>query len=330
MIVSQIGYTYLSNEAPATRDALINALDALITYSPESSTFVTAACWMDDVKKRGIYQFSDWHFINVPICDDTNNTLCESISTADIFAGKDNVVWAVNEAVSTIKSKYAGGFERGFALRNLIHLVGDIHQPLHCVNRFAPETPRGDAGGNLFYIQNYQTATNLHALWDSGIGLLDNNITRPLSASHKLYIETMANQIIAQLNTSQIANGTNITAWVMEGVNLSDQYVYDLPFRSYPSAEYVAAAQPVVLHQIGVAGYRLAQLLKEIVLCSAPLNNCPTSTVTPTPPVIETENYYGYAVGSAAVAAALIVVIGVLLYQHRRVHRAYSRVRDTS
>lgn len=36
----------------------------------------------------------------------------------------DNIVWAINDAIATIRSKNAGGFERGFAMRNLIHLVG--------------------------------------------------------------------------------------------------------------------------------------------------------------------------------------------------------------
>ena len=83
-------------------------------------------------------------------------------------------------AMSTIKGSSALGFERGFALRNLLHLVGnhfspsfssisssplyspvfltlntgDLHQPLHSVARFSPQTPNGDQGGNLFPVAN--------------------------------------------------------------------------------------------------------------------------------------------------------------------------------
>jgi len=336
MLVSQISYNYLSAEASsATNTAVQNALNALITYYADSSTYVTSACWMDDLKKRGIYQFSDWHFINLPICED-NNTLCESISSTDMLAGTDNIVWALNNAITTVTSKYAGGFERGFAFRNLMHLVGDLHQPLHCVQRFATETPLGDAGGNTFRIQNFETATNLHALWDAGVGLLDNSLTRPLSNGNQTYIESMANEIMAQLNTSEIIVGTNISVWALEGINVSIQYVYTLPYNSYPSDEYIQTAQPIVMHQLGVAGYRLAQLLKQIVLCNPTANNCPVfnSTIIPDTKIVFVptgEDLLPYGAAAIVLAAALfvsLIIIAVLLYKRRASMLYYSKKQD--
>lgn len=51
--------------------------------------------------------------------------------------------------------------------RFLVHLVGDIHQPLHTVSLWDNQFPKGDQGGNLFAI-SFQNISNLHALWDSG------------------------------------------------------------------------------------------------------------------------------------------------------------------
>jgi hypothetical protein len=56
---------------------------------------------------------------------------------------------------------------RSFALRLLIHYVGDIHQPLHSVSGVSDHYDHGDAGGNYESIPSINGAGNLHAVWDS-------------------------------------------------------------------------------------------------------------------------------------------------------------------
>jgi hypothetical protein len=56
---------------------------------------------------------------------------------------------------------------RSFALRLIIHLVGDIHQPLHCSNRVTKESPTGDKGGNDFHLPSHYGNSDLHAVWDT-------------------------------------------------------------------------------------------------------------------------------------------------------------------
>lgn len=71
----------------------------------------------------------------------------------------------------TMMSKVKGGEEnaRSYALRLLIHYIGDIHQPLHACARVDTKYPKGDAGGNLFHVPSKENAKNLHAVWDSGV-----------------------------------------------------------------------------------------------------------------------------------------------------------------
>lgn len=59
--------------------------------------------------------------------------------------------------------------ERGksYALRLLIHYLGDVHQPLHCMSRVDKEYPAGDRGGNDFPLPNHYSANELHAVWDA-------------------------------------------------------------------------------------------------------------------------------------------------------------------
>ncbi|MGL5742868.1 MAG: S1/P1 nuclease [Legionella sp.] len=49
-----------------------------------------------------------------------------------------------------LSSKHTNAADKRFALRLLIHVVGDVHQPLHAITRVSTQLPKGDMGGNLF------------------------------------------------------------------------------------------------------------------------------------------------------------------------------------
>lgn len=72
--------------------------------------------------------------------------------------------------IQTIQ-KYTNSTDEGksLALRLLIHFMGDIHQPLHCSDRYTTENPKGDKGGNDFALKNHYSANELHAVWDNVI-----------------------------------------------------------------------------------------------------------------------------------------------------------------
>ena len=71
--------------------------------------------------------------------------------------------------ISQIAAKFpAVNDQKSFALRLVIHYVGDIHQPLHAVAEVDNEYPSGDKGGNSEWISpNVDGVGNLHSLWDS-------------------------------------------------------------------------------------------------------------------------------------------------------------------
>lgn len=56
-----------------------------------------------------------------------------------------------------------------YAARLLIHYIGDIHQPMHCVSRINKQYPNGDRGGNSFPLPNHYSAKELHAVWDGAM-----------------------------------------------------------------------------------------------------------------------------------------------------------------
>ncbi len=85
---------------------------------------------------------------------------------------KDN--FAYIKAANQSKSDDSN-VQKSYALRFIIHYIGDIHQPLHMVEKVNKENPKGDSGGNSFDIAKKGEVSNLHSLWDSAIYLMPKN-----------------------------------------------------------------------------------------------------------------------------------------------------------
>lgn len=90
--------------------------------------------------------------------------------------------------------------ERALFSRYLVHVVGDIHQPLHSVSLFNETYPSGDRGGNsLKIVLMNGTLNNLHSFWDSGAFRLQNDswfMVRPLSLQNTTALREVASGLI--------------------------------------------------------------------------------------------------------------------------------------
>jgi len=140
--------------------------------------FTEAATFADDIKSTYSFQ-AGWHFIDQPYLD-KGGSLSDytfKYDTYDIVGALENLTnWLTNTG-SDYKSSYyyaqviknfpVEADARSFALRMIIHYVGDIHQPLHTVAEVDSTYPSGDMGGNKEYLPSICGASNLHAVWDS-------------------------------------------------------------------------------------------------------------------------------------------------------------------
>src|SRR5438128_1518435 len=145
---------------------------------------------------------------------------------------------------------------RAVALAWLLHLVGDIHQPLHSSSRVTPAEPlpKGDEGANTFHLDDNR---NLHAYWDR---ILDAAIAPEPGEDSIAYASRIARQIDRVAGAPAAA--TDALSWAHEGLRLAQTVVYTGVSRgSAPSAAYHAEALKVSEGQIALAGYRLAALL---------------------------------------------------------------------
>jgi hypothetical protein len=144
---------------------------------------VESATFADEIKSKGGSWQSGWHFLDNPYLDqggsieDYPNFKFESENVATAIPHLINWISDTGDYRSsfvyqTVTSHVTNEEDaKSYALRLLIHYVGDIHQPLHATSRVDDKYPAGDRGGNNFPIPSKQTAKNLHAVWDGVVYL---------------------------------------------------------------------------------------------------------------------------------------------------------------
>jgi len=119
----------------------------LLSLEP-GSTMVSVSTWADEIRRPAS---APLHYVNLPADD------CTYVRQRDCADGRC-LVEAINEQVLILRSK-ANDARRLVALKWVIHLVGDIHQPLHV-------GLASDKGGNQFQVRAFGRGSNLHAVWD--------------------------------------------------------------------------------------------------------------------------------------------------------------------
>lgn len=144
-IVGEIANSYLSPKAKAAIKEILG-----------DESLAMCANWADFIKSDPSYNYlSPWHYVDFKAgmsCEDVEKYL--AIDTATDAYTK------INFLVSELKKKNVAKEKKVMYLRLLVHIVGDIHQPLHTGHE-------EDQGGNKVYVQWFGQKTNLHSVWDS-------------------------------------------------------------------------------------------------------------------------------------------------------------------
>jgi len=136
----------------------------------------------------------------------------------------------------------------------LLHIVGDVHQPLHCCSRVTRSAPSGDGGGYLVKLTGKEQ--RLHLLWDAALGT-DVSPESVISFVHTL---GKANQ--------KSAADLDARDWIKEGHQIAIDKVYKEPIgpSEGPYAvtdSYKRMASKIARQRALLAGERLARLLNE-------------------------------------------------------------------
>lgn len=233
-------------------------LERLVKVGGDERTqdLLGAACWADDTRTR---ENGPWHYINHHFRRDGSAT--------PNLPEPQNVVWAIEKFAAVLRDRSKPDAERADALRYVLHFVGDIHQPLHTTACDSDEFPKGDRGGNDFTFPEMKVGEfnvrNLHFLWDIAGGLYGST-QRPLA--DRSSIDRLATQLMTlhpRGSFPEIKN-TSPMAWSREGEMLSRSVVYSVNPKVI-GEEYLGMVRYVAGRQIALAGYRLADLLNQLL-----------------------------------------------------------------
>jgi hypothetical protein len=257
MTVAQVAFNNLS-PAEKTR---VNQLAGMIRFENRQYEFVTSGCWMDDIRDAPMFEpLKDWHFV-------TQRFIINNV-VPDEPPPPVNAVTIINWLIGRISSNDETELKKAYYLAELVHLVGDIHQPMHTVTRYTPQRPGGDRGGNFFLLSSAAPRPNLHSYWDAAGGSFAfQDINRPLTNSRRNQLNGFANSAMTAFPKSSMTaevNNLNPMSWAQEGKALAISEVYvDVQEQSVPSPQYQAKVKRVSGRRIALAGYRLAAILKQ-------------------------------------------------------------------
>lgn len=224
--------------------------------------FVEASTWADDIRRDPRFEgadsastlpgfpdmerHGDWHYDNLPLQGKPRHNpggqLTARIHNLAIQLGDRRLTPA----------------QRSYALTWLLHLVADIHQPLHVVSRYDVEG-RGDDGGNGLAVRDTLNPrhpnTNLHAYWDDLPG-------PPWLRGRRLRQTAMS--LEEEAPRPEKYDG-RAEIWRDESFQLARNYIYPNTQEEVPilDSEYRVRARIITAQRLIAAGVRLANLLRD-------------------------------------------------------------------
>ena len=233
--------------------------------------FELVATWADIIRDRDFdtrykkYHKGNWHYAD---------TFWRQIDGKVVIqAAPEETGQAVERLKAfdkVIRDAAASDKEKALAIAWIMHLAGDIHQPLHTSARITDMEPKGDQGGNLFLLTPQGTARadqlNLHWFWDSIVG---RNIPLRGEMCDREYIELIAGKMMKRYPVSRVQNRLELgmyDAWQQEtfAFNNTDVFTPDLKRFEQPSMRYKRNAYRVAEQQLTLAGYRLGETFNAV------------------------------------------------------------------
>jgi hypothetical protein len=216
-----------------------------ITELIGDSSLAQISTYADEIRSKPEYRSTgSWHFINLPL----------GLSFHDFKKqvkelGVENVYGELLKFEGELKDPNTTKEEKIFALKFVVHLVGDLHQPMH-VSR------ESDQGGNKIQVTYDGKGTNLHSLWD----------TRLLEHQKLGYDELAAKYDVISNRKMKAWQRTPMIKWVYESYQASSILYKELEERKDNKIDeaYYNEHIPLVELRIQQAGIRLAGVLNRI------------------------------------------------------------------
>lgn len=228
-LVALLAQDQLSDPARAELDALL--------AQEKGADIGTIASWPDEIRsQRGYEHTAPFHYVNF------KSGTCDYIAARDCPNGAC-IIAALPKYEVVLADRSQSAARRLEALKFVVHLVGDVHQPFHAGNR-------DDRGGNQFQVRVGKQGSNLHGVWDY-------HVLNSAGLNLKAYRKRLAPRVAAT-TTGRM----NVIDWAEASCALLDrEQLYPRRPGKLP-AGYLEQKRPVAESQIVLAAARLAAVLE--------------------------------------------------------------------
>ena len=204
----------------------------------EGKSLAYVSNWMDDIRSDSLYDHThDWHWV----------TLSDDVSYPNAAKNPNgDIIETITRLIRELETHTLDKKTEAEQVKMLIHLVGDIHQPLHVGSG-------EDQGGNDTRVKYFGSSTNLHSVWDS----------RMIDGKNYSFSELAKELDNVTPKEVEVLQSATVLDWAYESRQLRPA-VYDLPDHGNLSYEYVYRKWYIVERRLVEAGVRLAGILNAI------------------------------------------------------------------
>ncbi len=226
--IGEIATDHLTNRARKQVEKLLNG---------HSLAYVST--FGDEIKSDKRYdKYYTWHYVNFPMGTRYEDSTKEQ---------KGDIMTGMEHCISVLKDENASREDQIFHLKLLVHLIGDLHQPLH-VGRAE------DRGGNDIKVTWHYKKSNLHRVWDSEM----------IESWNMSYTELDENvRLLSKEQIRSIENGS-LLDWMYDSRQLAERVYASASQDDKLGYRYSYDHLDTVMEQLHKAGIRLAKVLNEI------------------------------------------------------------------
>jgi hypothetical protein len=222
-------------------------------------SLAAVSVWADEYRRTPAgTSTAPWHYDNRPICDSQPST--PSCPSDGACASHQ-----LERQIAILADHSAAPRARNEALKFVVHLMGDVHQPLH-------EADNHDRGGNLVKVRFFDISQdewgplNLHGVWDTY--LVDRLLAQTPGGARAIVRQEGQSTKHPDWESGSLAD------WIEESHRLGVSVTYAKLSTTQPcnqptsnvlelGQDYFAATAPTVDVQLRKAGVRLAKVLNE-------------------------------------------------------------------
>lgn len=217
-------------------DKAKHAVDSILA----GKSMVYWSNWLDNASHTPEYAYTKtWHYKNIDA----------GVEFEAMPLNPDgDVVTGLKSQIEVLKSPESTITESVLALKIVIHLVGDMHQPMHMGHKT-------DLGGNRWPVKYFRRDNNLHSIWDSSL----------VESAHKWSYTEWQSQIDRESeDVNQTLVKGSIEDWAKETHKIATAIYDSTPQNHEISYDYIAEWTPVIEMQFLKGGLRLAYILNSI------------------------------------------------------------------